>query len=63
MQITFVTDVGESYSLEIDPNMEMENIMALLEAEVCFPCDAVLVYWILYENLVQYTCCRTEYFI
>jgi DNA damage-inducible protein 1 len=34
MQITFVTDVGESYVLEIDPNMEMENIMALLEAEV-----------------------------
>jgi hypothetical protein len=34
MQITFVTDVGESYALEIDPNMEMENIMALLEAEV-----------------------------
>jgi DNA damage-inducible protein 1 len=34
MQITFVTDIGESYALEIDPNMEMENIMALLEAEV-----------------------------
>lgn len=34
MRITFVTDVGESYALEIDPNMEMENIMALLEAEV-----------------------------
>lgn len=34
MHITFVTDVGETYNLEIDPNMEMENIMALLEAEV-----------------------------
>jgi hypothetical protein len=34
MQITFVTDVGESYVLEIDPNMELENIMALLEADV-----------------------------
>ena len=34
MLITFVTDIGESYGLEIDPNMEMENIMALLEAEV-----------------------------
>ncbi len=38
MQITFVTDVGESYALEIDPNMEMENIMALLEAEVSARC-------------------------
>ncbi|KAG8759231.1 DNA damage-inducible protein 1 [Serendipita sp. 396] len=37
MQITFVTDVGESYALEIDPNMEMENIMALLEAECSIP--------------------------
>ncbi|KAG8824428.1 DNA damage-inducible protein 1 [Serendipita sp. 399] len=37
MQITFVTDVGESYALEIDPNMEMENIMALLEAECGIP--------------------------
>lgn len=34
MQITFVTEVGDSYPLEIDPNMELENIMALLEAEV-----------------------------
>lgn len=37
MQITFVTDVGEAYPLEIDPNMEMENIMALLEAECGIP--------------------------
>jgi hypothetical protein len=34
MQITFVTDIGEAFSLELDPNMEMENVMALLEAEV-----------------------------
>lgn len=37
MLITFVTDIGESYGLEIDPNMEMENIMALLEAECGIP--------------------------
>jgi hypothetical protein len=34
MELTFVTDLGESYAVEIDPNMELENVMALLEAEV-----------------------------
>jgi DNA damage-inducible protein 1 len=34
MQLTFVTDLGQSYSMDIDSGMELENIMALLEAEV-----------------------------
>jgi hypothetical protein len=34
MRITFVTDLGSSFEVEIDPQMEIENIMALLEAEV-----------------------------
>lgn len=34
MQISFVTDTGETYSLEVDPSMEMESLMVLLEAEV-----------------------------
>lgn len=34
MRITFVTDLGATYSVEIDPKMELENVMALLEAEV-----------------------------
>jgi len=34
MKLTFVTDLGQSFYLEIDPNMELENVMALLEAEV-----------------------------
>jgi len=34
MQLTFVTDLGQSYAVEIDPDMELENVMALLEAEV-----------------------------
>jgi hypothetical protein len=34
MHIVFVTEVGETYSVDIDPQMEVENIMALLEAEV-----------------------------
>ncbi|KAI9513365.1 hypothetical protein F5148DRAFT_296168 [Russula earlei] len=37
MQITFVTDLGASYSVEIDPKMELENVMALLEAESGVP--------------------------
>ena len=52
MRITFVTDLGATYTVEIDPKMELENVMALLEAEVgvsrhsaarahvfLFPCD------------------------
>ncbi|KAG1835388.1 hypothetical protein F4604DRAFT_1910813 [Suillus subluteus] len=34
MQLTFVTDLGESYAVDIDPDMELENVMALLEAEL-----------------------------
>jgi hypothetical protein len=37
MRITFVTDLGATYSVEIDPKMELENVMALLEAEVGVP--------------------------
>jgi hypothetical protein len=33
MQLTFVTDLGQSYAVDIDPDMELENVMALLEAE------------------------------
>jgi len=29
MQLTFVTDLGQSYAVEIDPDMELENVMAL----------------------------------
>jgi DNA damage-inducible protein 1 len=35
MELTFVTDLGHPFVVEIDPNMELENVMALLEAEVC----------------------------
>lgn len=34
MELTFVTDLGETFVVEIDPSMELENVMALLEAEV-----------------------------
>ncbi|KAG9045483.1 DNA damage-inducible protein 1 [Tulasnella sp. UAMH 9824] len=33
MRLTFFTDIGQSYVIEVDPQMELENIMALLEAE------------------------------
>lgn len=38
MELTFVTDLGQSFVVEIDPNMELENVMALLEAEVSPKC-------------------------
>lgn len=34
MKITVLNDVGDMYDLEIDPQMSLENMMALLEAEV-----------------------------
>jgi hypothetical protein len=37
MRLTFVTDLGQTYSIEIDPNMELADVMALLEAEVNDP--------------------------
>ncbi len=37
MRVTFATEIGDSYTVEIDPQMELENIMALLEAEVSSP--------------------------
>lgn len=37
MQLTFVTDLGQSYAVDIDPDMELENVMALLEAESSIP--------------------------
>lgn len=37
MQLTFVTDLGQTYAVDIDPDMELENVMALLEAESSIP--------------------------
>ena len=34
MKVTVLNDVGTMYDLEIDPQMSLENMMALLEAEV-----------------------------
>ncbi|TDL29358.1 hypothetical protein BD410DRAFT_736209 [Rickenella mellea] len=37
MRLTFINDMGQSFIIEIDPQMELENIMALLEAESGIP--------------------------
>ncbi|KAG8926531.1 DNA damage-inducible protein 1 [Tulasnella sp. 418] len=37
MRLTFVNDFGQSYSIEVDPQMQLEDIMALLEAESGIP--------------------------
>ncbi|KAG8702045.1 DNA damage-inducible protein 1 [Ceratobasidium sp. 394] len=37
MKVSFITDTGETYQVEVDPQVEMENIMALLEAECGIP--------------------------
>jgi len=36
MELTFVTDLGNTFVVEIDANMELGNVMVLLEAEVSF---------------------------
>ena len=40
MRLTFVNDLGQAYSVDIDSEMELENVMALLEAEVSCPLQA-----------------------
>ncbi|KXN89497.1 DNA damage-inducible protein 1 [Leucoagaricus sp. SymC.cos] len=37
MKITFMNDFGQTFTVEIDPGMELENVMALLEAESGVP--------------------------
>lgn len=34
MNLTFVDSLGHTFFVEIDPQMHLEDIMALLEAEV-----------------------------
>lgn len=34
MELTFITELGQTFRVEIDPEMELENVMALLEVEV-----------------------------
>jgi hypothetical protein len=35
MRLSFATEQGETYTVDVDPSMELENVTALLEAEVC----------------------------
>lgn len=64
MELTFVTDTGHSFVVEIDPNMELENVMALLEAEA----SENTLLWNLSAHhttqcLVRYTDKRTKYIL
>lgn len=34
MELTFVNDLGDTFVVEIDANMELGTVMVLLEAEV-----------------------------
>ena len=63
MELTFVTELGESFVVEIDPNMELENVMALLEAEVRLLSSDNLSpsSWIIFT--VRYPSQRTEHLI
>lgn len=61
MELTFQTELGESYAVEIDENMELENVMALLELEVSsnprsHPC--VKIPWIAVVHVVILAICE-----
>jgi hypothetical protein len=34
MRLTIATEEGTTFNIEVDASMELENVMALLEAEV-----------------------------
>ena len=64
MKLTFVTDLGQSFVVEIDPDMELENVMALLEAEVSlalFTFVSTTCHVNLYSVAVRDTRFRAEY--
>lgn len=54
MELTFVTELGESYVVEIDENMELENVMALLEVEV----SSIYVYALAFDPVDRCCLCR-----
>lgn len=35
MRVSILTDKGDIHTIEVDSQMELENIKALLEADVC----------------------------
>ncbi|KIY70371.1 hypothetical protein CYLTODRAFT_187164 [Cylindrobasidium torrendii FP15055 ss-10] len=43
MQLTFVNEQGASFSIEIDPNMELENVIALLASDTGLPESETLI--------------------
>ncbi|KAL5530330.1 DDI1 [Sanghuangporus sanghuang] len=45
MRLTFVNDMGQSFVIEIDPQMSLEDIMALLEAESGIPANEQSISW------------------
>jgi hypothetical protein len=63
MQLTFVNDLGQPTVIEIDPQMELENVMALLEAEVCLTRAILFPFLTLYlvQIVVRHSCRRAEY--
>ncbi|KAJ7369015.1 hypothetical protein DFH08DRAFT_37667 [Mycena albidolilacea] len=61
MQLTFVTDLGQSYSMDIDSGMELENVMALLEAEV--RCSFLTFFLCSSRTAVGNPCRRTKRFV
>ena len=73
MELTFLTDLGQSFVVEIDPNMELENVMALLEAEVSiYPSftmmDTTISFCSLFADSlsrfsVRSTCSRAEHIL
>lgn len=54
MRLTIATEEGSTFNIDVDSSMELENVMALLEAEVSktstkFEHSRSFLYWKLYS--------------
>ena len=63
MELTFVTDLGDSFMVEIDPNMDLESVMALLEAEVRALLTSLLVYTERETHIVRHSSGRAKHLL
>lgn len=64
MELTFVNDLGNTFVVEIDPNMDLGSVMVLLEAEVSSTASSDLGLFDSYQIwLVLDTCRWTEYIL
>ena len=58
MELTFVNDLGNTFVVEIDPNMDLGSVMVLLEAEVSSTASSDLGLFDSYQIWLVLDTCR-----